>query len=355
EGVDSERGARLFETLDCIECHSVNGRGGKVAADLGRRIDRNFSPAGLAATMWNHAPTMWPAMRERGIPLAGDLDTQGAADLLAYFYSARFFDRAGDAGRGKRVFESRHCADCHGLTAPRLSEAKPVAQWDTLGHPIELAEAMWNHAATMRVQFAARGWAWPQMSGQDLGDLLVYLRNLPAARNGTVHFYTNSGAQGEQLFKSKGCAACHTGRLALGPRLKNETLTDIAAAMWNHAPKMAVAPVPLAPGEMREIVSFLWARQFFEDSGDAKRGNRVFAAKGCARCHNGGTGGAPVLPGSGRRFSSAAMVAALWRHGQHMQEQMVKEGIRWPRFSAREMSDLIAYLNSPAAGKGGVK
>src|SRR5271170_4149530 len=95
---DSARGAQLFESLSCVQCHSINGTGGTIGPDLGRRVDRNFTPAMLAATMWNHAPTMWAAMRERNIR-AGDLDAPAAADLFAYFYSAHFFDRPGDAGR----------------------------------------------------------------------------------------------------------------------------------------------------------------------------------------------------------------------------------------------------------------
>jgi hypothetical protein len=50
--------------------------------------------------MWNHAPGMWAAMRDRDIR-AGDLNEQAAADLFAFFYSARFFEKPGDAGRGK--------------------------------------------------------------------------------------------------------------------------------------------------------------------------------------------------------------------------------------------------------------
>jgi len=79
---DSVRGAALFESLKCVECHSVNGKGGKIGPDLGTRLDRNFTPAGLAATMWNHAPAMWSAMRERNVR-AGELSEQGAADLFA--------------------------------------------------------------------------------------------------------------------------------------------------------------------------------------------------------------------------------------------------------------------------------
>ena len=94
---DSARGERLFQTLSCIQCHSVNGTGGTAAPDLGRIMDRGFTPASLAATMWNHAPTMWASMREHQIT-AGELDQQGAQDLMAFFYAARFFEVARRCG-----------------------------------------------------------------------------------------------------------------------------------------------------------------------------------------------------------------------------------------------------------------
>lgn len=113
---DSVRGERLFESEHCIECHAVNGIGGHTAPDLGRALDRDFSSAKLASTMWNHAPTMWSAMRARNIQ-AANMDDQAAADLFAYFYAARFFEKPGDAGQGKRLFTERSCARCHGITA----------------------------------------------------------------------------------------------------------------------------------------------------------------------------------------------------------------------------------------------
>ena len=134
---DSARGERLFETLSCVKCHSIDGKGGTIGPDLGQRRDRNFTPASLAATMWNHAPTMRAAMREQNIA-TGDLNEQAAADLFAYFYAARFFDKPGDAGRGKKLFDAKHCSDCHGLTDVKLPGAKPVAQWDSLGQPVPL-------------------------------------------------------------------------------------------------------------------------------------------------------------------------------------------------------------------------
>ena len=347
---DSARGAELFETLACVQCHSINGKGGTVAPDLGRLVDRNFTPAALSATMWNHAPTMWASMRDRNVH-AGDLNEQAAADLFAYFYAARFFERPGDAGRGKRLFSAKHCSECHGLVDARIPEAKPVAQWTSVGQPIALVNAMWNHAATMRQEFAKKNLSWPDLTTQDLADILVYLRSLPATHAVDSRVEITSGARGQALFESKGCAACHAGRVALAPRLKGKTLTDIAVAMWDHEPKMPAAPAPLEPSEMREIVSYLWAEQFFTDRGNPAAGERAFRAKRCTICHNDTSNAAPKLTGLGRSFAATTMVSALWRHGPRMLDQMKAKGIAWPRFDAKEMANLVAYLNAQNGGK----
>ena len=340
---NSERGAALFESLSCVQCHSVNGRGGTLAPDLGKLVDRNFTPATLAATMWNHAPTMWAAMRERSIR-AGDLNEQGAADLLAFFYSARFFERPGDAGRGKELFSSKHCASCHGISTPKLPEAKPVAEWQLIGHPIELVNAMWNHGVTMKEEYARHKISWPQLTSQDLTDLLVYLRNLPETRHATVRVEITAGTQGAALFQSKGCTGCHVGKLDLPTLLKGQTLTDIAADMWNHERLMAKNPPQLELEEMREIISYLWAEQFFRGSGNPRAGAKVFSAKHCAGCHNDPGSGAPKL--SGRSFDAAVIVSALWHHGPNMLDLMKTRNIAWPHFEGDQMADLLAYLNS---------
>ncbi len=349
---DSARGAALFESLACVQCHAVGGKGAHIGPDLGRLVDRDFTPATLAATMWNHAPKMWAAMRDRTIR-AGDLDEQAAADLFAYFYSARFFEKPGDAGRGKRVLE-RDCAQCHGLNAPTGSGAPPVDQWKSVNTPFALVESMWNHLPRMQAVAAGKRTSLPQLSAQDLVDLLVYVRHLPGIRDTQGSFRTTSGADGQALFQSKGCSGCHQAGSALAARIKGRTLTEIAAAMWNHAPKMSAAgarPVQFEPGEMRELLSYLWAKQFFEDTGDPGRGKRVFTAKGCAGCHSNGASGAPKIVGTGRRYSGASMVSALWQHGPTMLERMKAQGTPWPRFDGSQMSDLIAYLNSGSGSK----
>jgi cytochrome c551/c552 len=161
----------------------------------------------------------------------------------------------------------------------------------------------------------------------------------------------SAGTKGEAIFKSKGCFGCHSGYSSLADQIKGRTLTEIGASMWNHGSSMPAAPAPFAAGEMRELLSYLWARQFFVDAGDARRGKRVFVAKRCGTCHDDASSGAPKLAGgqlsfTGVTFTGATMVSALWHHGPRMLEQMNDRRIQWPRFDGREMSNLIAYLNA---------
>jgi cytochrome c2 len=345
---DSARGQRLFETLACVQCHSVNGKGATVGPDLGRMLDRGFTPSTLAATMWNHAPGMWAAMRDRQIT-AGELDQQAAQDLMAFFYAARFFEKPGDAGRGKQAFESLGCAGCHGMTTSPNAAAKPVSQWPALADPIALVEAMWNHRAQMRAGAASKGLVLRQLGAQDLADILVYLRNQPGTRAQSGVFEIEPAGSADAVFRSAGCAECHQTLDALALSVHGQTLTEIAAEMWDHAPGMARAGAPavaLAPGQMRDLVSSFWAAKFFQDAGQPASGGRVFASKKCTLCHNDAASGAPHLPVAGRDFNGASMVSVLWRHGPRMIDQMKTKGLAWPRFDGSQMADLIAYLNS---------
>ena len=342
---DARRGEQLFHSEQCIQCHSFKGVGGVTAPDLATRLDRDFTPAAMASLMWNHAPDMWAAMKKRGIVKA-ELSTESAADLFAYFVSARFFERPGDAARGKLAFTTKHCSVCHGISTPNAEGAPPVALWESLADPVVLAQQMWNHGARMREAFAAKKLARPQITAQELTDMLVYLQNLPETRHLASNFTFPPSDSGEALFQSKGCSGCHTGKLALEGLLRNQTLTDIAADMWNHQPSMKQPPPALSQEEMRQIVGYIWARQYFLGNGNAERGHKVFAEKNCAACHNDPSSGAPKLAQGKDAYSDITLVAALWEHGPRMLDLMNQKHLAWPRFAAQQMSDLIAYLNS---------
>jgi mono/diheme cytochrome c family protein len=343
---DSSRGAKLFESEQCIRCHSVNGRGGKMGIDFGRAVNRDYTPAKLASTMWNHAPVMWGAMEAANIEIP-KVTASGAADLFAFFYSARFFDKPGDAARGKPAFETRQCGSCHGITDSRAEGAPPVSKWVSLSDPILLVQQMWNHSSRMRQAFVRRGLEWQSLSSAELNDILAYLRSLPETQHLVSRFSNTSGESGEQIFRRKGCANCHQGSLALEGRLHHMTLTDIAVDMWNHAPRMLNPPPVLTEGEMRQLLSFLWMRQFVHVSGNVAEGKQVFARRRCNECHYGGAHGAPQLPGQARPYSEVTIISAIWHHGPQMWNRMKQAGIPWPQFAnPQELADLIAYLNS---------
>jgi mono/diheme cytochrome c family protein len=198
----------------------------------------------------------------------------------------------------------------------------------------------------MRQAYAGKKLQWSEMTAQELADILVYLRNLPEAKPLVREFqFTPSGA-GEQLFASKGCAGCHTGRNALETKLHNQTLTEIAVDMWNHQPSMKNPPPTLSAEEMQQVLSYVWARQYFLGGGNAARGKTVFTGKGCGGCHGQPASGAPTLAKGKDAYSAVTMVSSLWEHGPRMLDTMQQKKQAWPQITGEQMADLIAYLNS---------
>jgi len=165
--------------------------------------------------------------------------------------------------------------------------------------------------------------------------------------------------RGAALFASKGCASCHTGgRAAGGPDLLTTplpaTLGRLAERMWNHGPRMREAmkrrgmkPVELTPQEMADVITYLLARRFLDEAGDAERGRRLFIAKGCDSCH-GNTGGKTPLP---RPLTSLDVAQAVWTKGRIMSERMTERGLPWPEFSERDLTDIMAFVNGGRAEK----
>jgi mono/diheme cytochrome c family protein len=341
---DAQRGSDFFKTQGCVSCHAVQGESKGKAPDLGQRFDRNYTPAGIAALMWNHAPVMWATMAAQGITPPA-VSAQQAADLFAYFYSAHYFEKPGEAERGKQLFQTKHCSECHAI-ASGGGPGKPVAEWASLRDPVILVENMWDHADLMKTAMANRKIQWPQLTTQDFSDLLVYLRNLPETRNAPREFEMPAAAAGEQLFEKKGCTNCHTGGLALERLLGDSTLIDVAADLWNHSPEMQQPHPRLSLVEMREVLSYVWAKQFFGSTGDAGKGKKTFEAKKCAACHDNASSGAPALAKPAEAYSAVSMVEVLWRHGPAMERKMHDMHIGWPQLSQSDMANLIAYLNS---------
>ena len=354
---DARRGATTFKERGCTVCHSFQGTGGTVAPDLGRRSDREYTPERMAGLMWNHAPTMWQTMRQKGIAVPA-LEEKEVADLFAYFFSIRYFAKAGDAARGKAVFTQKHCTTCHAPNAGRVGP--PISEWSEVRDPIAWVREMWNHSGAMYKKMREKGVSWPQLNEQELVDLLVYFQNLPEARSAKPVFAPADPRVGETVFQQSGCRNCHTmgtqeaGKVnLLGPGRPWLSFVGFTASMWNHAPKMhaladssKVAFPTLAGEQMNHLTAYLFWEHFFHEAGDARRGRRVFERKQCAACHEKKeVASAPELTSLQGRANAISLTSSLWKHGPQMLASMEQRKKTWPVFSGTEMADLITYLN----------
>ncbi len=356
---DARRGAEILERRHCALCHSARGAGGTTAPDLSRRSANDFTPAIMAATMWNHGPMMWRAMTAKSLEVP-PLSVTEIADLYAHFYSIRYFDIAGDAGRGKSVFAAKKCGTCHAPTpdaGPR--RGPPVSQWPAIADRIRWTAHMWNHGVAMMAEMGKNGIRWPTFTTQEMVDLLVWVRNLPGKLDAPPALVLEDPAAGEKLFAARGCDHCHTaggaatGKIDLvGEARGARTFTELGTRMWNHLPQMSRRAAETKTGfpvlserEMSQLIAFLFARRYFEEKGQPNRGSQVFASKKCGACHDQPGSPAPSLKSKEGQFSAPQMASAVWRHGPKMLREMEKRHIRWPNLTGPEMADLIAFLN----------
>jgi mono/diheme cytochrome c family protein len=178
---------------------------------------------------------------------------------------------------------------------------------------------------------------------------------------------TQDPVAGSRVFAAKGCATCHAIGAAggkIGPDLgriaRPRSFYDLASAMWNHLPKMVarmeklgIARQRLDRQEAGDLIGFLFTLNYFDQPGDAKKGERLFGEKRCVVCHRADSAGASVGPALGhlKQFASPMYVAAaLWNHGPQMADVMKARGVERPTFAAAEIRDLTAYL-APAGGR----
>ena len=333
---DATRGAALFQSKNCVTCHSVGGHGGAIAPDLGKQGGSGFTPSSMAAMLWNHAPRMWAALAKSSAKV--ELTPQDSADMFAYFYAARYMDPPGDAARGKQLFTTKRCAECHAVDG---APGKRAMQWGTMADPIELSRAMWNHAPAMRAEMAKKGGKVATLTAGEMNDLLIYLRGLPPAKGNKPVFQPASAETGETLFQVKGCAECHQGAHTLARRPAFRTVSDFSAAMWNHS-NMVKQPVELNPEEMKRLVGYVWSLQFVATTGDSARGAKVFASKACADCHTSGPG--PKIAGAVP--DAYTLIGSLTQHAPGMIQKMEASKKAWPALTDTQMEDLLAYLKS---------
>ena len=173
-----DRGEAIFAQRQCVACHRVGGKGGTAGPALGRA--HHVSLTEFAGRMWNHGPAMWVKMKERGIAVP-QLSGQDTADIVAYLYTAHYFDRtAGSATRGRQLVQSKGCLGCHSVRGKGGTVSADFATSTVVGSSASVIAAMWNHSRSMEDKAQARDVKLPALTGAELADITRYLGSLAA-------------------------------------------------------------------------------------------------------------------------------------------------------------------------------
>ncbi len=356
-------GGKVFAEKGCGKCHALRGIGGGVGPDL-VRIQTGKSFFELGAAMWNHLPRMGAKMLEVGIQRP-TLTPSEVSNLIAFLFTAQYYDEPGDTKAGERIFATKGCVQCHevggkgGRVGPGLDFLKRA------NSPVLVAAAMWNHGPEMAEAMKAKRIERPAFQGKEMVDLIAYIVTAAKADvSETAQVIPGTPERGRKLFGEKRCVVCH--RVAgkggtvgpeLGQRGHHVSLSQFAALMWNHGPGMWAkmkergVQVPRLTGqEMADIVAYLYVSHYFDQPAIGRsRGQQLVQSKGCLTCHSvrgkGGKIGADFAT-SKVVGSAAGLIAGMWNHSRYMEAQVQKQEIPWPVLTGQELADIATYLGS---------
>jgi len=359
---DPHQGVHLFESKGCIGCHAIYGEGGKTAPDLGGPKPSSPDLNHLVTALWNHAPAMWEQMKKQSVAVPA-LTEGEMADLFSYLYIVQYTDMEGSAYRGRQIFESKKCVQCHAVRGEGGKIGPDFTSMEGIDTPIVWAQAMWNHGPAMEEAMRQMDVAWPKFDKGEMNDLLAYVREIAPAPRREFDLLPADPARGRRLFWDKQCISCHSlqgqgGKAAHDLATRGQeppSLAEFAAQMWNHSPGMwrsaesqGIQRPTFSERQMADLIAMLHTLRYFEPDGSATAGGSLFATLGCTRCHGddgGGTSLAPALRNRGGKYTSVTLAAALWKHGPAMYQRMREQGRAWPQLKERELPDLMAYLN----------
>ncbi len=237
----------------------------------------------------------------------------------------------GDAERGRDVFRTQRCVDCHSINREGGTTGPDLADVIDRGFtPSDMAALLWNHAPAMWRALEQKGITRPELNRQQAADLFVYFY---AVRN---FEHPGNARRGERVFRSDNCQRCHGNRKPSWQSLDHTIL--LAHEMWRH-PRNEVRSHRTAQ-DLTDMLVYLRSSAGSPDHADfipgsPEEGRRLFATKRCAACHQ----GSRALEGRPTRYTLNDFAAAFWNHPQPPLSEASP-------LSREEMRRLAGYLLS---------
>lgn len=172
---DPEAGRSIFSDKQCVRCHLPRGERG--AGPALESIRRPQGEMGLAGRLWNHLPAMFASVAGTGTEWPA-ISVAEMGDLMAYLQADSRRDPEPDLVRGQTALLRKGCLKCHSLRreggpvkpdlAERRSDYESAATW---------AAAMWTHTPRMAEMARRQGVPYPRFSGDEMADLVGYLKS----------------------------------------------------------------------------------------------------------------------------------------------------------------------------------
>lgn len=347
-------GRIVFEQKGCIDCHSINGYGGKTATDFGTRnfFGNNYD---LISKMWNHSSQMLKQMNLQNVKTQ-NLSAKDFRNLRYFLNYLRYLGASGNVSEGQKLFSKMKCNDCHSV-GEESSKKIGLNKIGVYASPLFLAQIMWNHAVKMQKIQKNSGVKIPVFKDDEFANLSAYLESITNYdKREKIYMKPGIPLKGEKIFKSAKCFYCHEEK-HIGPDLRkfnfNKSVSEIAGMMWNHASNMnaemkrnKISYPEFKNDEMANLISYLYFKNQSQVNGSANEGKKLISEKGCINCHNKGNSyNAPVANAIGQFYNSDSFFSDLWNHLPMMEKASYLKGKSLPKLLPSDIKSLYLYFN----------
>lgn len=386
-----EEGKTLFREVNCISCHSVNGEGGRVAADLGR-------VASKAREIWIFNFITNPQRLQSGIEMPQFGFTSNEIAAITAYINSEFFDwdirqeikqdiQPIQNEKGHTIFYQYNCSGCHLLTEIKIEQNRGPDNsevgskrlyriyFENTSIPRTLHDYFFTKLNSPRIFGETMRMPLFNLSKKDREKITTYLLSLREVdvpdelivRTSSQHRFNPPGEIGD-FFRKFNCLKCHTingtgNTIApdlsmVGSRLQPDWIRKFFKNPYSIRPMIEERMLRLSfkNEEIESILNYFYlvlldgeaplSQDWDFSPTSQESGKTLFWEKyGCQSCHkikgNGGTLG-PVLDEVGNRLQQTWMINWILNPQKYIPETIEpKSGM-----SLSEAQKIVSYLIS---------